>query len=191
MKSLKPSMKENKRYILLNGNFSKEDAEKAILRYIGILGYSKASPVFVSKNILSVKIDEWTGKYNELSNLIKQKLSLIKKRASDELSQQFWRGWLKLNDGIELLKISRQIERLKRLQMVAKGEKLKGWLNREQIQRALAVPIENLGTPLSVPRKNPVAVEAAVVFPALISIVSASKIILLAVPEEKSPIPAT
>ncbi|MBS3073063.1 hypothetical protein J4477_04475 [Candidatus Pacearchaeota archaeon] len=58
MKSLKPSMKENKRYILLNGNFSKEDAEKAILRYIGILGYSKASPVFVSKNILSVNRNE-------------------------------------------------------------------------------------------------------------------------------------
>ena len=58
MKSLKPSMKENKRYILLKGSFSKEDAEKAILRYIGILGYSKASPTFVSKNILAVNRSE-------------------------------------------------------------------------------------------------------------------------------------
>jgi RNase P/RNase MRP subunit POP5 len=58
MKSLKPSMKENKRYILLRGNFSKEDAEKAILRYIGILGYAKASPMFVSKNVLAVNRSE-------------------------------------------------------------------------------------------------------------------------------------
>ncbi|MEK6874070.1 MAG: hypothetical protein AABW91_04445 [Nanoarchaeota archaeon] len=58
MKNLKPSMKENKRYLLLKGTFNKEDAEKSILRYIGILGYAKASPMFVSKNILAVNRSE-------------------------------------------------------------------------------------------------------------------------------------
>jgi len=58
MKILKASMRENKRYILFKGEFSKEDVEKTILRYIGILGYAKASPTFVSKNILAVNRSE-------------------------------------------------------------------------------------------------------------------------------------
>lgn len=58
MKSLKPSMKENKRYLLLKGEFSRKDVEDVILKYIGILGYAKASPMFVSKNILAVNRSE-------------------------------------------------------------------------------------------------------------------------------------
>lgn len=54
MKNLKPSMRENKRYLLLKGQFSKKDVEDAILRYIGILGYSKANPVWVDSRILAV-----------------------------------------------------------------------------------------------------------------------------------------
>ncbi len=40
MKSLKPSMRENKRYLLVEGKV--EDVEKAILDFIGVLGMSKA-----------------------------------------------------------------------------------------------------------------------------------------------------
>lgn len=58
LKPLKPSMKENKRYLLLKGSFSKSDVEEAILRYIGILGYAKASPMWVSNNILAVNRKE-------------------------------------------------------------------------------------------------------------------------------------
>lgn len=54
LKALKPSMKENKRYLLLRGNFERKDIDKAILNYIGILGYSKASPMFVTNNVLAV-----------------------------------------------------------------------------------------------------------------------------------------
>lgn len=39
MKSLSPSMKEKKRYLLIKGK--KQDVEKAILDFIGILGMSK------------------------------------------------------------------------------------------------------------------------------------------------------
>jgi len=54
MKSLKPSMREKKRYLLLKGDFSKQDIENAIMHYIGALGYAKASPIFISKNVLAV-----------------------------------------------------------------------------------------------------------------------------------------
>lgn len=47
MKSLRPTMRENKRYLLIKGKNLKENIEKAILDFIGILGYSKASPSIV------------------------------------------------------------------------------------------------------------------------------------------------
>jgi len=52
-KSLKPSMREKKRYLLIE-NAGKEKVEKAILDYIGILGWGKVAPVFVKKNVLAV-----------------------------------------------------------------------------------------------------------------------------------------
>ncbi len=53
---LKKSMREKKRYLLFRGPKSK--VEEAILDYVGILGYAKACPVFVSKNILAVNRKE-------------------------------------------------------------------------------------------------------------------------------------
>jgi RNase P/RNase MRP subunit POP5 len=41
LKSLKPSMKENKRYLLVKGKNLKENIEKAILEFSGVLGMSK------------------------------------------------------------------------------------------------------------------------------------------------------
>jgi len=49
MKSLKPSMRENKRYLLVKGNPSNKNIEKAILEFIGILGMSKTSLDFIKK----------------------------------------------------------------------------------------------------------------------------------------------
>lgn len=42
MKSLKPSMRENKRYLLIQGESLRKNVEKAILDFVGVLGYSKA-----------------------------------------------------------------------------------------------------------------------------------------------------
>jgi RNase P/RNase MRP subunit POP5 len=42
---IKPSEKIQRRYLLLSG--SKKIIEEAILEYIGVLGWAKASPVFV------------------------------------------------------------------------------------------------------------------------------------------------
>lgn len=48
MKSLKPSMKENKRYLLVTGKTG--DIEKAILDFIGILGMSKTGLSWIKRN---------------------------------------------------------------------------------------------------------------------------------------------
>lgn len=47
-KKLKPSLRENKRYLLITGG-NREDIEKAILAFIGVLGYAKASPGFIEE----------------------------------------------------------------------------------------------------------------------------------------------
>lgn len=44
---LKPSSKIKRRYLLLEVN-SKEEIEKAILDYIGVLGWAKSSPFFIT-----------------------------------------------------------------------------------------------------------------------------------------------
>jgi RNase P/RNase MRP subunit POP5 len=48
MKPLKPSHREHKRYLLLSGkDANSQDIDKAILSFIGILGYAKASPQII------------------------------------------------------------------------------------------------------------------------------------------------
>lgn len=48
MKALKPSHREKRRYLWIYGkNATKSDIEEAILKFIGILGWAKASPMFV------------------------------------------------------------------------------------------------------------------------------------------------
>jgi RNase P/RNase MRP subunit POP5 len=50
MKSLKPSMRENKRYLLIEGRELKKNVEKAILDFIGVLGMSKAGLDWIKDN---------------------------------------------------------------------------------------------------------------------------------------------
>jgi RNase P/RNase MRP subunit POP5 len=47
MKPLIPSHKENKRYLVVKGNNLKENIEKAILEFTGILGLSKCGLSFI------------------------------------------------------------------------------------------------------------------------------------------------
>ncbi|MEM3405713.1 MAG: hypothetical protein QW117_01930 [Candidatus Pacearchaeota archaeon] len=53
-KKLKPSLREKKRYLLLETSLNKEEIENLILDYIGILGYAKAGIYFLKNNILAV-----------------------------------------------------------------------------------------------------------------------------------------
>ena len=47
MKPLKPSMKENKRYLFVEGENLKQEIKKSILDFIGVLGYSKVGLSFI------------------------------------------------------------------------------------------------------------------------------------------------
>lgn len=97
-----------------------------------------------AKTIIPEKIAEWEEKQDGLSEIIKKKLTLIRHRISNEFAQWFWREWIKITDGEELLKVEKHIARLKRLLSVARGRVPKGRLTEEEIERARAVPIENL-----------------------------------------------
>lgn len=56
MKSLKPSMRENKRYLLVRGKNLKRNLEEAILEFIGILGMSKVGLGWIKTDTNSVVI---------------------------------------------------------------------------------------------------------------------------------------
>jgi RNase P/RNase MRP subunit POP5 len=71
-KKLKPSMREKKRYLLLDTNAKKQDIEKAILNFIGILGYAKSGLSFIQKNIIAVN--------REMVNEIKASFVLSKEK---------------------------------------------------------------------------------------------------------------
>lgn len=47
MKSLKPSARENKRYLKVRGRNLKQNIEKAILEFVGVLGLSECGLSFV------------------------------------------------------------------------------------------------------------------------------------------------
>jgi len=78
MKLLKPSLREHKRYLLLKGKFSRKQVEDAILRYIGVLGYSKASPMWISDKILAVNrgsLNEVRASFVLVNNISVEKVS--------------------------------------------------------------------------------------------------------------------
>ncbi|MFC1682293.1 Rpp14/Pop5 family protein [Nanoarchaeota archaeon] len=56
MKALKPSMKENKRYLLIVGKDLKKNISKAILEFVGVLGLSKTGLSFIEAKINSAII---------------------------------------------------------------------------------------------------------------------------------------
>ena len=133
-----------------------EEPDKQFYDYVFNLEkeWRKSSTRFTDKELLKIfpeakevileKIQEWEEERDRFSETIKKKLTLIKRQLSDEFSQWFWREWVKISDGAELLKAENQISRLKRLQSVASGRVLKGRLTDEQIQQAKTVPIESL-----------------------------------------------
>ncbi|MBT4258177.1 hypothetical protein HOD88_03280 [archaeon] len=47
MKALIPSHKENKRYLKISGKYLKKNVEKAILEFVGTLGFSKVGLSFI------------------------------------------------------------------------------------------------------------------------------------------------
>lgn len=54
MKALIPSHREDKRYLLLEGKNLKKNVYSAIKEFIGNLGLSEATPIWIEENILSI-----------------------------------------------------------------------------------------------------------------------------------------
>lgn len=91
------------------------------------------------------KLREWEKKRDDFLHALKKKLSLIQKQSDDPFSQWFWREWIKLTDGKELLGAERHVSRLRRLVRLAEGKKLpKGWVGEDAKEMARSVPIESL-----------------------------------------------
>ena len=82
MKPLKPSHRERKRYILVKGkDVSKNNIEKVILEFIGILGYAEAGISFVKINKASVIIAinrEAVDKIRTSFLMSKKELNIVK-----------------------------------------------------------------------------------------------------------------
>ena len=53
MRNLKPSMREKKRYLIVRGKNLKENIEKAILEFVGVLGMSKTGLSWININAKS------------------------------------------------------------------------------------------------------------------------------------------
>ena len=54
MKALIPSHREKKRYLLLQGKDLKKNVPNAIKQFVGILGLSKATPIWIKENVFSI-----------------------------------------------------------------------------------------------------------------------------------------
>ncbi len=54
MKPLIPSHREKRRYLLLEGKDLKKNVTAAIKEFIGVLGLSEASPVWIKDDIISI-----------------------------------------------------------------------------------------------------------------------------------------
>ena len=78
MKPLKPSFREKKRYLLLSGKFTRKEVENSIMKYVGILGYAKASPMWISGKILAInraEINNVKGSFALTENISVKKVS--------------------------------------------------------------------------------------------------------------------
>lgn len=93
---------------------------------------------------IPARIEKLKEERVSILNTIKKELILIRNKTNDEFARWFWREWIKVNEGQKLVEIDEEIARLKRWFYISKGKKLKGRITEEQIQQALAVPIESL-----------------------------------------------
>lgn len=66
MKPLRPSMKDNKRYLLIRGKNLKKEVEEAVHDFIGVLGMSKACLAFIKEGKDSAVISVNRESLNEV-----------------------------------------------------------------------------------------------------------------------------
>jgi len=91
MKPLKPSMKENKRYLLIKGKNMKENVEKAILEFTGILGMSKTGLSWIKNDIICIN--------REAINLVRASLAVYPEKIEVLRVSGTLKGLRKRNEG--------------------------------------------------------------------------------------------
>jgi len=77
MKSLIPSHREKKRYLLLSGKNLKKSVRFAMKDFLGTLGLSETSPIWISENILSVNRNS-VDKVKASFAVSKEKIDVLK-----------------------------------------------------------------------------------------------------------------
>ncbi len=94
-----------------------------------------------AKEIAPDKIEEWETKKKHLIKTIKEKLKIIKHTKLDDFSRFFWRDYVKIFDGEDLLETEKHITRLSRM---LSEKRVQGRISENDIEKALQTPIENL-----------------------------------------------
>ena len=95
-----------------------------------------------AKETLPEKLKEWQEKEKQIKEFIKHDLRLIRGRVKDNLSRWFWGEVVKMGVADKLLEVERQIQRLKRLILISKGN-VSGPTNfsREKLEQAKSTSI--------------------------------------------------
>jgi RNase P/RNase MRP subunit POP5 len=88
MKSLKPSMKENKRYLLVKGKDANKNIERAILEFAGVNGMSKTGLIWISTSRDSAII----GVNREAVDIVRASLCVFRERMTVEKVSGTLRG---------------------------------------------------------------------------------------------------
>ena len=89
------------------------------------------------------KIEELLNIKQNIISVIQKKLKIIKEKSAKE-NQWFWREWIKVFEGEELLKVEKEIKRFEYLSFISSGKTPKNSITDEMIKQAQAVPIENM-----------------------------------------------
>ncbi|MBI2449847.1 hypothetical protein HYV49_06170 [Candidatus Pacearchaeota archaeon] len=86
MKKLKPSMRENRRYLLISGQGSIEKIfEQSVLNFLGELGYAQATPILIKRLKDSIIISVKREHVNQVRAAVCLSKGLMVKNASGTL----------------------------------------------------------------------------------------------------------
>ncbi len=97
-----------------------------------------------SKNIIPSNIKFFENKRKEIIGSVLKRMTSIKEKNIDDFSLWFFKEWIKETKINDLIEVEKKIIRLKGVLLMMSGRVPKEWLTQEEIQQALAFPIEIL-----------------------------------------------
>jgi hypothetical protein len=97
-----------------------------------------------SKNILTSAIKETEQEYSSLAKSIRKNFEAVNLCLADDFSKWFCKTQIDIRDGPRFRELKRRLIRLRYQQNLLKNVKPTGAVTPEQIQEALAIPIQNV-----------------------------------------------